>query len=117
VNRRLVSQRFPYFPIRVDLGRHVGDFEALLDTGFDGEVVIPESFAHGLGRPDQFRRFLLADGSESYGRVYRGTVTIGPFDSFPVEMVALGDECLVGARLASRFLITLDHGQRVIIEP
>ena len=46
---RLVSSRFPYLPIRLQVRQRVEDLEALLDTGFDDddEVVAPRSWMGG----------------------------------------------------------------------
>ena len=39
MNGRLISNRFPHLPISLDTGYDSQDVEALLDTGFDGDVV------------------------------------------------------------------------------
>ena len=39
MSRGLVSSRFPYLPIHVEVRHGSHDLEALLDTGFDGDVL------------------------------------------------------------------------------
>ena len=60
--------------------------------------------------------YRLTDGSPIIRPTDSGTVAVGRLGEFPVRVVALGDECLVGMRLANRFSITLDHGQRIVVE-
>jgi predicted aspartyl protease len=36
------SAHFPYIPVTVVLNERTESVEALLDTGFDGDVIIPE---------------------------------------------------------------------------
>jgi predicted aspartyl protease len=114
---RLVSHRSPFIPIDVLLGQTSGRFEALLDTGFDGDVVVPEHFTASLGAPDEYRVFRLADGSLTVGETFSGQVVLGPVGTFPARVVSLGDECLLGLGVAHRCSVLLDHGQRVIVEP
>ncbi len=113
----LISSRFPYIPLEIILPRKSGRFEGLLDTGFEGEVVVPEGFAADAGPADEYRIIRLADGSEVLTEVHFGEVDLDALGRFPVRVVALGDECLVGLGLANRFAITLDHGRRLIVEP
>ena len=117
MNERLVSDRSPYVPLDVFLPGKSGSFESLLDTGFEGDVVIPESFAADADPSDEYRRYRLADGSRTWGAVYFGTIRLGALGTFPARIVALGDECLIGLRVANRFKITLDHGRELVVEP
>ena len=117
MNQRLISARFPYIPIGIQIRHKIGRFEALLDTGFEGALIVPEAFAADIGDPDQFRRFRLADGSETIADDYLGTANLGPLGTFPVTIAALGDECLIGRGLSDRFTIILDHGRQLIVEP
>lgn len=114
---RLVSQRSPFIPIDGLFADKRAHYEALLDTGFDGDVVVPEHFAVDLGPPNEFRVFRLADNTQTVCEVFFGQVELGPLGVFPVKLVALGNECLVGLRLAHRFAVLLDHGRQVVIEP
>jgi predicted aspartyl protease len=116
-NRRLVSDRFPYIPAVVVLGESRTTIDALLDTGFDGDLTIPRLLASSAGPPSHYGEFILANGSSVHRPVFLGAIELGSLGSFPIEAVALGGDFLIGRGLSDRFAITLDHGQRVIIEP
>jgi predicted aspartyl protease len=111
----LVSERFPYLPLRLDLGGRAFSLEALIDTGFDGDLVVPSDVL--TSDPDDFQRWSLADGSVVYAPMYFGRARLDGFDSFGVLVTVLGDEPLVGRGVTDRFRLVLDHGERVIIEP
>lgn len=117
MNSRLVNDRFPYVPIIVTVDASSMRFDALLDTGFDGDLVAPRSVEAIAGIPNGIGEFSLADGSEVRCPIYFGTVEIGALGTFPVEIAALGDECLMGRGLSDRFSITLDHGRQIVVEP
>lgn len=117
MTERLVSRRVPYLPITVELGRPSRRLEALLDTDFEGDLVIPETVALGPIEVRGSRVFQMADGTEITRRIYDGNVIVGQLGAFPVVVVPLGDECFMGLRLARRFAITLDHGREIVVEP
>lgn len=113
----VVSPRFPYLPIRVSVRGQELDLEALLDTGFDGHVVVPTDLLGDGDRPDGYLRWKLADGSPVLAPYYLGSLAIGRLGPYPVVVTALGDEGLVGQQVAERVSILLDHGQRVLVGP
>ncbi|MBM2826006.1 MAG: hypothetical protein HW403_70 [Dehalococcoidia bacterium] len=122
MNQSVVSSRFPYLPIhlQVRINRTTDfetDLEALLDTGFDGDVVVPANFPSNGHVPEAFLRWILADGSQVEAAAYRGTLYIGNIGPISVVVTALGDESMIGRKAITRFTVTLDHGQRVIVEP
>ena len=119
---RLVSSRFPYLPIHLELrdggtAFQEADLEALIDTGFDGDVIAPAALLTNGPLPASYLSWELADGSEVLAPAYRGTVTVGQLGTLTVIITALGDEPMIGRTLVSRFRVTLDHGQQVIVEP
>ncbi|HEY7064485.1 MAG TPA: hypothetical protein VII06_23620 [Chloroflexota bacterium] len=113
----LVSSHFPYLPLHLDVGARAFDVEALLDTGFDGDVAMPPSHLTGGGVPSGYMTCRLADGTSLSLPVYRATVKVGALGPFRVYVVALGDEMLVGRGVSDRLRVTLDHGQSLTIEP
>jgi predicted aspartyl protease len=113
----LVSQRFPYLPVRLDLRLEQADFEALLDTGFDGDMAIPAQLIASKFPPDGHLRWTLADGSSVSAPYYIGSIEIAQVAAFPGVITALGDEAIVGVGVASHLDIILDHGRRVVVEP
>ena len=114
---RLESHHFPYLPIRLHVRQRTVELEALLDTGFDGHLVVPPSVVANGQAPDGHASWTLADGSSVLAPYYLGTVEVGTLATFPVMVTALGDEPLVGCEFAQHFTITLDHGVRLIVEP
>lgn len=117
MNQRLVGAHFPYILITVDVGAGPIAFEAMLDTGFEGAIIVPSAFARNAGTPKGYGVFTLADGSQTAGPAFTADVAVGPLGTFRVEIVALGNECLLGLRVANRFKITLDHGREIVVEP
>ena len=41
MTQRVTSSRFPYLPVQIGVGQTGHDVEALLDTGFDGDAILP----------------------------------------------------------------------------
>jgi predicted aspartyl protease len=117
LSQSLRSSRFPYLPVQVDVGQDAVDVEALLDTGFDGDVALPPDLLPSGEPPAGYMMCRLADGSLVAVPVFRGTVKVGSFGVFQAYITALGDEPLVGRGVSDRFRITLDHGRQVIVEP
>jgi predicted aspartyl protease len=116
-NGHLVSPRFPYIRARVQVRHWHTDVEALLDTGFDGDVVIPPGSVPDIGPPDGHSRWILADGSPVLTPYYVGMVWLAGLGPFSATVTVLGDEPLVGAGAARHVTIVLDHGRRVIVQP
>ena len=44
MNTELTSSRFPYVPVRWQVGQQIHEAEALLDTGFDRGIAVPPYF-------------------------------------------------------------------------
>ena len=114
---QVISHRFPYVPIRLQVRGREALVEALLDTGFDGHVVVPASLMTNGAPADTHYTWTLADGSEVSSPTYRGTVQIGSFPPVRVLISVLGDEPIIGRALTNHFSIHLDHGRQVIVEP
>ena len=115
-----ISTRFPYLPVRIGIRRREETLEALIDTGFDGNLIIPPGLMTNGKPPDSYMRWTLADGSTVLAPSYLGTVEIaelGDAGTFPAVISVLGDEPILGRSLTNRFSITLDHGRRVIVQP
>ena len=87
----MTSPRFPILRIRVELADRVFEENALLDTGFDGEIVIPKSRAQGL-QPDDIGRFVFPDGTEVEPGRFKGVARLNDLEPVPVEIIALGAE-------------------------
>ena len=61
---RWVSQRFPYLPLQIQIGSVSRTIEALIDTGFDGDLLLPPAMLPvGLDPARTATEWRLADGS------------------------------------------------------
>lgn len=113
---RIESDRFPYIGLRVEIRGHSHEIEALIDTGFDGFLAVPPGVL-GYGEPpDDYQSWAMADGTLVVAPLYLGTVHLGSLASVPAVITVLGGEPLVGRGVTDRFLLTLDHGERVIVD-
>jgi len=116
--KSVISTHFPYLPLTVSIRKRQETIEALLDTGFDGGVVIPPHLITNSAPPDSYVRWTLADGSPVLAPAYLGMVKIGDLGNagtFATVISVLGDVPIIGRTLADRFKITLDHGRRVVL--
>ena len=113
----LVSQDYPYLPIKVTVRNFTLPFQALLDTGFDGHLVLPEVLGTQLGNPDYLVKTRLADNSENAFPAYLGGVEIvGLGVVYMARLTLLGNECLMGQGVIKRLRVTFDHGIQIIVE-
>ncbi len=113
----VTSTDYPYLLIRVEVQGASEEARALIDTGYTGSLIIPDTW-QGLGRPDGQTAVEVGDGRIIFAPVYLGAVAINGFP--PIRGVAatlLGGEYILGRRILDRYEITLDHGQRVIVRP
>lgn len=46
---RVKSEKFPYLPLRVAVGERTVEIMALLDTGFDGDLIVPQTLVASDG--------------------------------------------------------------------
>src|SRR5438477_367510 len=111
MNPRVVSARFPYLPLHIELPNHALDVEALLDTGFDGDIVLSPATVLNGEPPDHFETWTLADGTDILAPAFFASAQLPGFASLPVVVTALGDEPIVGRGVTDRFRVTLDHGR------
>lgn len=111
------SEHFPYLRLALTVGGRAVRVEALVDTGFDGDILVPLSLVADGQPPDEYRSWGLADGSEITTPVYRGTVQVGSLATEPANIALLGDEAIVGRGVTDRYRVILDHGERVIVQP
>jgi hypothetical protein len=75
--KTFTSAHFPYIPVTVVLNKRTETVEALLDTGFDGDLIIPEGMMTNGKPPDSYLRFTLADQATSVlAPAYLGRVEV-----------------------------------------
>ena len=96
------SERFPYIPVTVFLNKRTETVEALLDTGFDGDLIIPEGLMTNGKPPDSYLRYTLADQETSVlAPTYLGKVEVaklGDGGEYPAIISVLGTEAIIGRK-------------------
>ena len=107
--------RFPYLPVVVSLGGRPISVDALIDTGFNADMVVPGNVDLGPSASEVD----LTLGNNSNIRVSRvlGYVQIGDFAPVPAEILSTGSLYVIGMGILRRYEVILDHGQRVIVNP
>ena len=115
----VISEHYPYLELRVRIRDWQWEADALIDTGFSSNLVVPEHlWNEELGRADGRANWVLADGGTVQAPVYLGDIEIlGTPVVARVAITFMGDEFILGRGIIDRFKLTLDHGQRIIIEP
>jgi predicted aspartyl protease len=116
-----VSSHFPFVAISVGLPdrQNTQDFEieAMVDTGFDGSLILPVSLTSRFGLHDSMTTWRLGDGSLVNAVSYDVDVQFRGLDgAHRVVASLLGDLALIGRGLTDRFLLILDHGRQLTIE-
>ena len=91
---------------------------AIFDSGFSGDIVVPESMAVDIGlQSGGVAEIELADGSKQIVRLYLCKVQIGNITQ-EASVIIIGDEPLIGMGLMQPYDICLRAGtSEAIIEP
>jgi clan AA aspartic protease len=127
MSKKLTSHKYPFLPltihVRVSNRKNIDvNTQALIDTGFSGDIVVPATGELKQYPPDAYTTWTMADGSEVMAPIFLGRIRFPELDVDVAEMVGvtvtvLGDQVLIGQSVLRRFTITLDHGKQVILEP
>lgn len=70
IKKSIISQRFPYIPLQIQVRQRKEKIEALLDTGFDGDIAVPKGMLTNGDVPDGLLPWKLADGSKIIAAAY-----------------------------------------------
>ena len=111
----MISERFPYLPIVVIIRGRRETADALLDTGFNADIIVPATF--DLGPSPTMVNLTLGNNSSDRVLRERGYVQVGDFDPVPAEILATGSLYVIGVGILRRYEVILDHGRRVIVNP
>ena len=127
MSKKLTSTRYPFLPLNIHVRvthRKQIDLhtQALIDTGFSGDIVVPATGELKPYTPDAYATWTMADGSEVMAPIFLGSIRFPQLDEDMAEMVGvtvtvLGDAALIGQSVLRHFTLTLDHGTQVILEP
>jgi clan AA aspartic protease len=103
----LSEDREPILPLEIRGPDGARTFEAIVDTGFNGALILPASWIDALGLP-QFgtEPVVLADGSRTVSPVYRGYVILE--DEVHEAIVAEGPTPLLGIDLLWGFSLDVE---------
>ena len=115
--QQIISTVYPFVSIRVDIRGHNYQGLALLDTGFTGELIVPQGTpSEETGLPEEHTDWELADGRVVDAPVYLGSLEIVGLSLIPsIAVIALGTEYVLGRGVLDRFEVVFDHGERVIV--
>ena len=118
VSRRVTSADFPFLPIRITVRGWTSGALALLDTGFSGDLVIPENvLPENIGAPDYPMLYRVADDRITSTGLFYGSLQITGLPAIPgVSIGVLGSKYIIGLGIIERYTVTLDRGEQVIIE-
>jgi clan AA aspartic protease len=117
------SSHFPYLTIRVTIRQPLASnqqeiqLEALVDTGFDGGVVIPKDLLDPSLTPVRYLPWSLADDSQVLLPAFLGDVQIGNLPPVRTIVMPLGDEPLLGRNVTNHYRMIFDRGNQLVIEP
>jgi predicted aspartyl protease len=115
-----VSSKPPYINIRLRFeppGPEL-EVEALVDTGFDGDISMPPISLPAEVKASAVHFMTLANGSINRAHVFKGTAAVMGIDEPHEVSILVGtSEFLVGRRFTDHFRVTFDHGREVTVEP
>lgn len=114
--RKIESFHYPYFPVEVTIKHNKHTLEALLDTGFDGYVVLPPKLVTNGEVADLYESCKLADDSVIRVPVFIGFIKLARKKLNKVTFLIMGDEPVIGREVIKYFKVTLDHGRKIILE-
>jgi clan AA aspartic protease len=84
--------------------------DAVIDTGYDGGVTLPDSLAHVLNLRIRGQDwYQLGDGTQILATVYESEIELGG-DLYPAEVLySTGDEVLLGTEVLRNFRLAIDY--------
>ena len=90
----------------------------MVDTGFTGDLVVPESsLPRDIGEPDHIRIYRVADDRFTRAPMFNGELEIVGLPPIQgVTVAALGSKHLIGLGIIERYVVTLERGERVVVE-
>lgn len=115
-SKAVTSLHFPYCSIRISTLKRDFKLEALLDTGYDGGVILPPSLITNGETSGWLVNCKLADNSIVEVPAYLGSVRLGNKKLNNITVLIMGDEPIIGREVIKHFKVTLDHGRKIILE-
>lgn len=85
-------------------------FDAVIDTGFDGGVSLPDSLALILNLPVlSHARYQLGDGSIVVVPIHEAAIELGGVDHSVEAVFSTADEVLLGTLLLKGYRLVIDY--------
>ncbi len=103
---------YPYAEFALKIGEFDLYDHALLDTGFEGDLIIPAGYGRELVRPYFDSYIVTADGQAHRVRTWRGVLALGD-GKFTVEVKAFSNWFIVGRGVLDQGEICFDHGKGI----
>ena len=112
VKGRFDSLGQPFLPVELTGLHGVIAVQALVDTGFDGDLCIPLALAMTVGLELKDADYVeLADGSIHRELIFHGTVRVGDLSPKEGQIVLTNSEQpLIGAGMFERLKLEIDYG-------
>src|SRR5919109_2848151 len=105
MSKKLTSTKYPYLPltirVRANKSKHIDlTTQALIDTGFSGDIVVPTTEELKQYPPDAYATWSMADGSEVLAPIFLGSICFPQLDEDVAEMIGvtvtvLGDQPMI----------------------
>ena len=115
-SKAVTSFHFPYFLVIISTLKGNFEVEALLDTGYDGGVILPAKLLTNGELSGWWVNCKLADNSIVEVPAYLGSVRLGGKKLNNITVLVMGDEPMIGRGVIKSFKITLDHGRKIVVE-
>lgn len=115
-SNKLISLHFPYISATVFIKQAKRTFEGLLDTGFDGYVILPPGLVTNGEPPDIVTTCRFANNSTIKAPAFIGSVKVGNRKFNNILLIIMGDEPMIGRSVIENYKVTLDHGRKVTLE-
>lgn len=103
---------YPYVEFTVSIGTWDWGSEAYPDTAFDGAISIPRTLAAEIDAEAYPAKLELADGTIRSVPAWSGTLWLEN-ECFSVEIVAIGNRCLLGREVLDQIEICFRFGREV----
>jgi predicted aspartyl protease len=94
MSHKLISTKYPFLPltilVQVSNRKKIDvNTQALIDTGFSGDIVVPVTEALKQATPGAYATWTMADGSEVLAPIFLGKIRFPQLDEEVAEMVGV----------------------------
>lgn len=112
----LKSSHFPYLKVFIKVLKRNIKTEALVDTGFDGDISLPAELILNGEPPDGHTSWILANQEIVRAPYFLGYIKMGNLKQIFAQIIVLGKEPVIGRGFTDQFRVIFDHGKSLIVE-